>query len=82
MKIRTDFVTNSSCSNFSIVVAIETKDGITYSFEENGYEIDEDQGGTCMVTYPLMPVIVFCDNEKRVFNIGGNHYASNYKVSG
>lgn len=44
MKIRTDFVTNSSSSNFTVEVTIRAK-GASVSIEENPYDYDPDQGG-------------------------------------
>lgn len=46
MKIRTDFVTNSSSSSFSIVLSVETTNGKVISFEEDPFEYNEDEGGT------------------------------------
>ena len=44
MKIRTDFVTNSSSSCFSVVLKLKHKDGNIYSFENNPYDYSEDGG--------------------------------------
>lgn len=45
MKIRTDFVTNSSSSSFSVVISVETKDGKKILFEESPWEYNVDDGG-------------------------------------
>ena len=45
MKIRTDFVTNSSSSCFTVEITIRTPYGDVY-MEENPYRYDPDSGGT------------------------------------
>ena len=45
MKIRTDFVTNSSSSNLCLEVAVEDKKGNRYYLTDNPYDYSED-GGT------------------------------------
>lgn len=47
MKIRTDFVTNSSSSNFALEILVETKDGLRnslsfYTWDDNSFEYFED----------------------------------------
>ena len=58
MKITTDFVTNSSNSSFSVVVAIETKVVKIHSFEEDPYEYNEDEGGACRFDGDLKSIVL------------------------
>ena len=44
MKIRTDFVTNSSSSNFTVEITINYTSGSVY-IEENPYNHNPDDGG-------------------------------------
>lgn len=46
MKFRSDFVTNSSSSNFTVMVTVVDKQGNFSSFELDPYEINCDEGGT------------------------------------
>lgn len=45
MKIRSDFVTNSSSSNYALSIIIEGKDGSSLSLTEDPFDYDSDQGG-------------------------------------
>lgn len=47
MKVRTDFVTNSSSSNFSVLITVEDNNGHTFSFKENPYDYYPESGGDC-----------------------------------
>ena len=45
MKVRFDFVTNSSSSNYTIALKVEDVEGNEYILEDDPYDFDPEQGG-------------------------------------
>lgn len=54
MKIRTDFVTNSSSSSFSVIIKVETKDRKTISYSLEAVDHDNEDIGPVSIEYDTM----------------------------
>ncbi len=57
MKIRTDFVTNSSSSSFSVMIKVETKNRQTLSYSLGAVDNDNEDIGRAYIEYRTMQAI-------------------------